>query len=52
MKERRLFRCDCGGLFWEDSPQEIQKRHLGHHYRYAQDGNFWEWFKMKTGFIK
>lgn len=50
---KRLFRCDtCGELFWEDSPQEIQRRHLGHYYRLAVNGTWWEWLKLRLGLIR
>jgi hypothetical protein len=48
---RRLFRCKCGDLFWEDSPQDIQARHGGHRIEYAVGGSFWEWIKIKAGWI-
>ena len=49
---RRLYRCDCGDLFWNDSPQKIKNKHVGHRVKLCINGTMWEFFKLKMGWIK
>lgn len=51
-KDRILMRCECGELFWEDAPQDVLKCHDGHRYSAARSGTFWEFIKMKVGWIR
>jgi len=52
INERMLLRCQCGELWWEDSPQEIMERHDGHRSKPAMGGTWWEFLKVKMGLIK
>ena len=49
---RTLFRCDCGRLFWSDSPPAVQREHVGHRYRAAGSGTWWELLKARLGMIR
>jgi len=51
-KDRKLYRCDCGELFWSNSPQEVHRKHAGHRCRMAMGGSFFELIKIKLGLIK
>ena len=48
---RKLFRCSCGRLYWNDRPADIARRHDGHTAQLAQRGTAWEWIKVKTGLL-
>ena len=48
---RKLFRCSCGRLYWNDRPDDIARIHDGHTARLATRGTVWEWFKVKTGLL-
>tara|TARA_R100000458_G_C8033850_1_gene88185 strand:+ start:139 stop:336 length:198 start_codon:yes stop_codon:yes gene_type:complete len=50
--DRRLYRCTCGDLFWNDSPKEIKDKHAGHRFSLCINGSTWEFFKLKMGWIK
>jgi hypothetical protein len=49
---RKLYRCQCGDLYWSDSPSEVRKKHVGHRHSMAMNATFWEFFKMKMGWIR
>lgn len=51
-KDRRLYRCSCGSLFWSNSSQEIRRKHDGHRFSLCINGSAWEFFKLKMGWIK
>lgn len=46
--EKRLFRCSCGSLYWNDYPQDIAQYHVGHTCKLSTTGTVWEVFKIKT----
>ena len=50
--DRLLLRCNCGTLYWEDSPQEVISSHDGHQCRPATNGTIIEFIKLKLGLIK
>jgi hypothetical protein len=49
---QRLYRCDCGDLWWSNSPTEIRRSHVGHRHRMCLNGSPWEMFRLKMGWIK
>ena len=49
---RRLYRCSCGVLFWNDSPKSVKEKHVGHQVKLCIQGTAWEFFKLKMGWIK
>jgi len=49
---RRLYRCQCNALYWSDSPSAVREKHVGHRHSMAMHASFWEFFKMKMGWIK
>ena len=52
VNKRMIKRCQCGELWWEDSPQKILARHDGHKSTPAMGGSFWEFLKLKAGLIR
>jgi len=51
-EDRMLLRCNCGALYWEDSPNDLREKHTGHHCTVAMGGSFFELVKLKLGLIK
>jgi len=51
-EDRMLLRCQCGELYWEDSPNSVMEKHVGHRCSVAMGGSFFELAKMKLGLIK
>jgi hypothetical protein len=52
-----LYRCPCGGLYFENSPQEVMQRHVNHSnggspLRAARSATMWECLKLKLGLIR
>ena len=48
---RKLFRCSCGGVYWDDAPKDIYRHHNGHTAKLATDGTKWEYLYIRTGML-
>ena len=51
-EDRMLIRCNCGGWYWEDSPQKVKEKHTGHRCTPASGGTIVEFIKLKLGLIQ